>query len=125
MKRTHAPLAPRPGSVGVRVSLSLSISAAGVEVPPRVGASLALLSRWQALAAGVTEHQSRELRLLKLAQATHARAVRQVILSRVDPIPVEQVVLPNGIRDIGELESCDYVVQLADCTSARELRVRL
>ena len=41
------------------------------------------------------------------------------ILSRVEPIPVEQVVLPNGIRDIGELESCHYVVQFADCTSAQ------
>ena len=119
MKRTHAPLAPQPGSVGVRVALSLSISAVGVEVQPRVGTSLALLSRWQALAARVAEHQSRELRLLKHAQAVQARAVRQAFRSRVDPIPVEQVVLPNGLRDIGELGSCDYVIQLADCTSAR------
>ena len=100
MKRIHAPLAPRPRGVGVCVSLSLNISAAGVGVPLRVGASLALLSRWQALAARVSEHRSRELRLPIRAQMTRARAARQAFLLRaqVGPTPVEQVVLPNGLQ---------------------------
>ena len=120
MKITHTPLAPRPGKhVGARVFLSLSISAAGVGVPLGVGASLISLSRWQALAARVIENQARGLRLLKRAQSAHARECRQAFLWRVDPIPVKQVVLPNGLQDIGELESCDYVVQFADCTSAK------